>query len=289
MKNKQWVLNIVKHEKRMYSQSTEDGALDYIFKHLRTKNRPPFYAELGFQHENNANTTYLRKHLNWNGVLFDCDRECPQINLYKHHITSDNICKLFAIHNVPKEPEYVSIDLDSCDLWVFEAILEEYRPMVISCEYNCFFSIDRAITIVNDKTFRWEGDNVYGASLKALNIVANKFGYSLIYIAWYNDACFIRNDLIKSQDIPIFNSFSDRCGIPNFLGYSKNGREKYFMDYEEYLNNGNDVEKAQEKASDFHEKLKSGPHKLFLGHANPFNKTTGEWMDAPRKLKAGRK
>jgi len=85
----------------------------------------------------------------WKCLLIDSDYENHKINLYKHYLTSDNICDLFKTHNVPEKPEYISIDVDSTDLWLFKSILSEYRPMVISVEYNAHFPIDRAITFVN--------------------------------------------------------------------------------------------------------------------------------------------
>ena len=57
----------------------------------------------------------------------------PTLNLFKEFITPANVCGLFAKHGVPKGFDYLSIDLDTTDIWVFRAIMEcEYRPRVVT-------------------------------------------------------------------------------------------------------------------------------------------------------------
>jgi hypothetical protein len=69
--------------------------------------------------------------------------------------------------------------------------------MVYSVEYNAHFPLWSAITVDNDPNFRWQGDRLYGASLKALTLLANKYGYLLLWVVPKVDAFFIRNDLVE--------------------------------------------------------------------------------------------
>ncbi len=59
--------------------------------------------------------------------------EVPEINLHKHMITSENIISLFDLYNVPLEMDYLSIDLDSIDIYIFKTVIssKKYRPRVI--------------------------------------------------------------------------------------------------------------------------------------------------------------
>ena len=144
-----------------------------------------------------SNTASLILNENWDSLLLDGSNENPAINLRKHFLSSSNICDVFRKYNVPREPEYISIDVDSTDLWLFDALLENYRAMVFSVEYNSHFPLDKAITFPNSPEERYEGDRGYGASLKALNMVASEHGYSLLWVVPPLDAFFIRNDLIE--------------------------------------------------------------------------------------------
>lgn len=96
-----------------------------------------YYVEFGYnaRHwQKNSNTGNL---FNWTGLLLDIDNDNPAINLHAAKITSQNIVGLFRKYGVPAEPDFVSIDIDSADLWVLRAILSAYRPRVIQVEYNC--------------------------------------------------------------------------------------------------------------------------------------------------------
>ncbi|NJL31158.1 MAG: hypothetical protein HC898_05740 [Phycisphaerales bacterium] len=124
-----------------YSQSYQDVLLDRIFENTGTHNSVPFCVEFGFNSPSllggsGANVAHFIVDKKWDSLLLDGDNEDPKINLYQHFLTPSNICELFARYNVPKEPEYVSIDVDSTDLWLFEALVKQYKAMVFSVEYN---------------------------------------------------------------------------------------------------------------------------------------------------------
>ena len=40
--------------------------------------------------------------------------------------------KIFRDYKVPKELDYLSVDIDGNDFWVTKEILKEYKPAVIS-------------------------------------------------------------------------------------------------------------------------------------------------------------
>merc|ERR1711874_29630 len=78
----------------------------------------------------------LHRNLGWRGLLLDGDHEMLSENLHKEYVTPENVVSIFDEHRVPREPDFVSIDIDGCDLWVFLNLTEFYRPRVISIEYN---------------------------------------------------------------------------------------------------------------------------------------------------------
>lgn len=253
----QWVCNINKSGKKVFSQSTQDGKLEFIFKNLEKYNKlnnNKFCVEFGYNSDtisggSGPNTTNLIINHNFNYLLIDIEYENPAINLFKHHLTSDNICNIFKKYNVPYEPWYVSIDVDSVDLWLLKAILNKYKPYVITVEYNAHFPKDKAITFrdVGEEP-AGNSNRVYGASLKAIDMVAKEMGYSIVDLEIGLDAFLIRNDLIKNQNINLLLKDGYTTAInwhpPQFQ--SLRGLD-VFIDYEEYLKT-NDIEKAKNKA-----------------------------------------
>ncbi len=87
--------------------------------------------------------------------------ENTNINLFSHYLTEDNICEIFKKYDIPFEPGYISIDVDSTDLWLTNAILKNYRPCFYSVEFNPNFPIDYAITFPKSDDKGWLGDKIF--------------------------------------------------------------------------------------------------------------------------------
>ena len=41
-----WIFKINNHGKKIYSQSLQDGIIEFIFNNLQTQNKPPFCVDL---------------------------------------------------------------------------------------------------------------------------------------------------------------------------------------------------------------------------------------------------
>ena len=261
---KSWIQKINKKEliqQRKYSQKYQDALIDFIFENIKTS-KNPFCVEFGYNHKNIfknncGNCTKLIIDHNWDYVLFDCENENKSINLYKHFLTSKNICEIFRKYNVPLDVDYISIDVDSIDLWLFDSLLKQYKAKLFSVEHNSNFPIDRAITKIENTNF-FEGDRLYGASLKALNIVAEKYGYSLIWVVEELDAFFVRNDLIE-KELEIFRpNLKKWKSITNTICHKpleNQERLKECLDYEIFLKTNGNIEKSIEAAHDICKKV----------------------------------
>ena len=194
---------------RVHSQSNQDGVLEWIFLNIEPTNKQfvefgfnsPTYEEasIGLKYENpfsGANTQYLYSK-GWRGLLLDSSYQNPEINLQKEWLTPQNILPIFEKYGVPREVDYVSIDVDSSDLWLFEAIVSKpdlYRPRVITVEYNCVFPPN--FPLACERACKWRGDRIYGAGLAALRLVGSENGYTLVDVVEMLDAVFVRSDLI---------------------------------------------------------------------------------------------
>jgi len=251
---KKWIANLEKisFKKSKYSQYYQADLLEYIFDNLEVNNNEaPMCVEFGYNSQfisPHANTTSLILDQGWKNIYFDGSYENKDINLYKEFLTTKNIKKIFHKYNIKTDIEYISIDVDSTDLWLFNELLSEFRPKVYSVEYNPNFPIDVAITLVNNSSHFFENDKAYGASLKALNIVAKKNNYSLLWVVPTLDAFFIRNDLIEDGTTKIvypFSKWKKVTNIPVHPPTNNKNRLNNLIDYELYLNNNEDIKLAK--------------------------------------------
>lgn len=234
---------MIKYEKKILSQGGQDGIIEHLFDRIGTINNPPFYVEFGFNSADmtggtGANVANLFLNKGWKGLLLDGNFSNPAINLHKEFITSENICELFRKYHVPIESDYVSIDIDSCDLWIFRKIISEYRPRVVSVEYNGHFRIDSAITFPDNPVETWQYDRVYGASLKALRMVGEEFGYKLVHVVSNLDLFFVRDDLWLDP-VPSLKDFGYASGTYFAHPPCRSGRENIMIDYETWRMTGN--------------------------------------------------
>ena len=130
-----------------------------------------------------------REKKGWNvaeSLLLDGGYENPDIRLEKVIFWPDNIVEIFQRFKVKKTFDLLSVDTDSYDFFMLEAILEAgYKPRVIIVEYNANFEITEAKSIMPPKEGetwkRWDATTYQGLSLLAVQYLFNRFSYSMVY------------------------------------------------------------------------------------------------------------
>lgn len=168
----------------MDSQGDQSDFIDYFFS--RVKANTQTYVEFGFNSfdytgGSGANTVTLYNR-GWSGLLMDGSSDNPKVNLHKEWMCSNNIVKLFEKYNVKKDVDYISIDIDSNDIWLMEQILlKGYRPQLMSIEYNPHFP-NYSYLALKDKCDRLFECRAFGASMGAIVMMANVFGYEIVYV-----------------------------------------------------------------------------------------------------------
>lgn len=256
---KRWVEEIAKatHPRERFSQGGQDAIIAEIFRNVGTVNVPPFAVEFGFDADSldggfGSNAARLVSECGWRALFLDGGHENAAINLHREFLTPANIVEVFARHGVPTEPDYVSIDLDSTDLWIFRALLPRYRARVFSVEYNAHFPLEAAVTFPDDSSERWEQDRGYGASLAALSMVAREHGYSLVAVEPMLDAFFVRNDLLDDGSgtlAPPLDAWRRFTGIAFHAPLARPERAGIFLDYDTWQRTGGDVAAARRVAA----------------------------------------
>ena len=119
--------------RRLSSQGEQDKRLTKLLTVIGEGAKE--FVEFGYKHEQGSNTQGLRAR-GWRGLLLDGKNSDASINLHAVHITSENIVPTFKTHGVSRGVDYLSVDIDSFDLWVLRAILASYRPRLVTVEYR---------------------------------------------------------------------------------------------------------------------------------------------------------
>ncbi|CAE7672357.1 unnamed protein product [Symbiodinium microadriaticum] len=229
------------YAKRWHSQQYQDSILHFLFLSPSyalppRKTGPPFYVEFGYHGVQDSNTEYLRQ-AGWGGVRFDRFYHQPESGLFRQHITASNIGAVFNRYRVPSDLDFVSIDTDTCDLWIFAALVApetRFRPRVVQIEMNRHdpLDVDRVLNCTSgvspEETFPEHRSelghikySIEGASVTAIAKVAKSRGYSVLYVEPCYDVYLLRSDLVchgeehRSLE-PFRNSFARKgeklCG-----------------------------------------------------------------------------
>lgn len=185
-------------QNKVYSQGGEDGIIDTIFEQIGTTDK--IYVEFGVEDCTQCNSRYLREYKGWdvnNSLLMDGGHSNPDINLKQVIFWPHNIVCLFATFQVKKKFDFLSVDTDSPDFFILEAILAAgYRPRVIAIEINASFDYEDAKTILppeDGKTWeRHDGTTYHGVSIRGAYYLFNRFNYSMVFCNHVN--CFAVSD-----------------------------------------------------------------------------------------------
>jgi hypothetical protein len=207
-----WLSLIHLHEKKTFSQNAEDGILRYIFANVGTTDK--YYVEFGVQDGSERNTRLLAEKYNWTGLLMDGGNSNKAINLHRTFISTRNIRSLFQKYRVPREFDLLSIDLDTCDLWVWRKLCggvrhKQWRPRVVVAEFNRNYDLYEYYTFPDDSKNFWQGDQLMGASLSAFYLAGLQMDYRLVYVDRLGiNAFFVRRDVLErfTNDAPTLES-----------------------------------------------------------------------------------
>ncbi|MBI1920096.1 MAG: hypothetical protein HYS23_03340 [Geobacter sp.] len=202
------------------SQNEEESI---ITKLIRRFNVPKSFVEFGFSGWEFNCASLVNE---WEGLLIDGDSynvkiaaiAYPKIKSMCRWLTLENI-DLIEKYAKYRELGILSIDVDGNDYWFLERLIKT-NPALIIAEYNSSFGL-KPITVPYDHNFdrttKHESWTYFGASLSAINYLANLHGYSLIEVSNSGiNAFFVRRDLM---------SIDDRELMPEYAF-----RERYFPD-----------------------------------------------------------
>jgi hypothetical protein len=207
---------------KVYSQNDEDGIIEEILSRLNIAKG--IFCEIGVSDGLECNSLYLL-HKGWKGIWIEGNKRLERKILDKfssiiskatlgvnfvyatptniNHLIND---RLNIIGSCADDLDFLSIDVDGMDIHLLDALT--LKPKVICIEYNSKFPPNIHKSPKFSKSYSWKGTDYMGASLLAINLIAQRKGYELVAtnITGAN-AFFVRVELLnkmfnRSGDVP---------------------------------------------------------------------------------------
>lgn len=209
------------YESKRFSQNGEDGVIAEIFKRIGTTNK--FCVDLGAYNAVESSNVAALIEDGWEGILIDGSAISanPLIEVKNHFITAENVNDLLENYDCPTIFDFLSIDLDGNDYWVWKALT--YRPRVLVIEYNGHFEAATSTTIQYDAKFEFKWTDYFGATLSALEKLGKQNGYRLVYADKSGCNAFF---VLNAYSSKFENKSAEELWHPLFYGpYTKDERE----------------------------------------------------------------
>lgn len=205
-------------ELSIHSQNGEDGILMQLFSRIGATSRT--FLEFGCGTGLECNSANLALGFGWSGLLLDGNdlhivkartffddhlgAYADRVGTRAAFVTPDNINDLLdEVTPDGAELDLLSIDVDSIDYWIWDAIDDSrHRPRVVIAEYNASFGPTRSVTVADKNGFdpfdKHPSGFYHGISLAAAHKIGTARGYQLIGVdsAGVN-AFFVRRDVAR--------------------------------------------------------------------------------------------
>jgi hypothetical protein len=202
------VVSLLEYRDNTYSQNGEDGVLAEITSRLGLRDDAPRWCvEFGaWDGRHLSNTFLLVEKYGWNAVYIEGDPEKyrdlletvekqptivpvqAMVGRYKWHNSA--LDKLLRSTSLPQDYDFLSVDIDSYDLDVWESHTE-YRPKIVCIEINS--------TIAPGRMHRHNSARA-GNSFSSTVAVGKKKGYTPV--CHTGNIIFVDNALVGRLDLP---------------------------------------------------------------------------------------
>lgn len=143
-----------------------------------------------------GSNTYALFRDGWRGVGFEGSNRkvCKLAAAYKHYpqvsaancvVTPVNVVPLLKAYDIEREFDVLSLDIDSYDYWVLDAVLAEFRPRLIVTEINEKIPPPIKFVVKFDPNFQMT-HHFFGYSIQSLAELAARHDYAIIEVEYNN-------------------------------------------------------------------------------------------------------
>ena len=158
-----------------------------------------------------SNTLALFKS-GWRGVGVEWDarkfaklagvyERLPNVSACRLRVTPENVVPLLEAYGIERDFGVLSVDIDSYDYWVLDAVLARYRPGIVVTEINEKIPPPIAFRVSYDPDFR-SRQHFFGYSIACLPELCARRGYSLVELE-YNNAFLAPAELAGARALSV--------------------------------------------------------------------------------------
>jgi len=236
-------------EYKVFSQSGEDGIIDFLLNSLKIVK--PKFVEIGVGDYSESNTRFIYERCSPKGLIIDCLNGFEKkvlsnikiwtgdLKIIENYVSDKNVLDLLEKNNFINDVDLFSLDVDGIDYWILQELPQNFSKIAI-IEFNANFGEELEVTVPNlekfDRTKYHYSNLCFGMSLKAaINIMDKKNYYFIGTNLMRTNAFFISKSFSKNEYFPQikvddiskisdvnFRESRDKSGRLNFLS----GKEK---------------------------------------------------------------
>jgi hypothetical protein len=184
------------------------------------------YIDIGAGNGFSSSATYaFAKNSQWTGLSIEASELSFKKMAYiyknfknaivnKEKVTPNNIIQILDNYEVPKDFGILNIDIDSYDLDVLKAMIDnKYKPSIISAEINEKIPPPVEFSVSYDEKHFYNNDDFYGCSISALYNYLSKKDYILVDLLYIN-AIFVERKYTQLLE-PLTDSEAYEAGYKN--------------------------------------------------------------------------
>jgi hypothetical protein len=179
-----------------FSSFREEQLLDKFVGELLPDGRSRTAVDIGAGDGRTGSNTLALFKSGWRGVGVEWDarkfaklagvyERLPDVSACRLRVTPENIVPLLEAYRVEPDFGVLSVDIDSYDYWVLDAVLARYRPGIVVTEINEKIPPPIAFRVNYDPNFR-SREHFFGYSIACLEELCARRGYSLVELEYNN-------------------------------------------------------------------------------------------------------
>jgi hypothetical protein len=179
-----------------FSNFDEERMLERFIAELLPADHSRTAVDIGAGDGLRGSNTYALFLAGWSGLGVEGDEKRARrlTRAYKNFegvaalhalVTPSNVVELLETHNVPREFGVLSLDIDSYDYWVLDALLEAFRPRLVVTEINEKIPPPVKFVVGYDPDFRLQ-HHFFGYSIASIEDLCERHGYALIALEYNN-------------------------------------------------------------------------------------------------------
>ena len=181
---------------RSFSNFDEERILHEYVETLLPKNHHYTAVDLGAGDGVRHSNTHALFTSGWRGLAVDGDadrayrlarayRYYPNVFTCRHQITPANVVSLLEAYEIPSDFEILSLDIDSYDYLVLDALLAKFRPRIVVTEINEKIPPPIRFVVKYDRDFSLQ-HHFFGYSIASLEDLCARHNYALMSLEYNN-------------------------------------------------------------------------------------------------------